>query len=72
MKKFKITPKEKRKYVLSTDKDHEILNKIHQLERLKLSLEDKKLIRFIRTQLELDWRSPIIKLLDSLLKKYKK
>ena len=71
MKKFKITLEEKQKYVLSTDKDFEILGKIHQLEKQNLSQEDKRIVRFIRTQLQLDWRTPIIKLLEKLLKKYK-
>ena len=69
-KKFKITKEEKRKYVLDTDQDYEILDKIHQLEELPLSPEDKELINFIRTQLEDDWRTPISELLDKLLKKY--
>lgn len=71
-KKFKITSDERRKYVLSTDEDYEILNKIHQLERKELSAEDKRIVKFIRTQLQQDWRSPVIKLLDKISKKYKK
>jgi hypothetical protein len=72
VKKFKIAPREKQRYVLSTDKDYEILGKIYRLEKLKLSPEDRRLIEFIRTQLRLDWRTPIFKLLNNLLKKYKK
>jgi len=68
--KFGVTPAEKKKYVLSTDQDYEILDKIKQLEKQKLSIKDKELVKFIRTQLEEDWRTPIIKLLDSMLKKY--
>ena len=71
-KKFKITKEEKRKYVLSTNQDYEILAKIHQLEKLPLSPDDKELINFIRTQLEDDWRTPISELLIKLLKKYQK
>ena len=71
-KKFEVTKEEKRKYVLSTDQDYEILAKIHQLEKLPLSPDDKKLINFIRTQLEADWRAPIFKVLDKLLRKYQK
>lgn len=67
--KFKINLKEKGKYVLSTDEDYEILGKIHQLEKRKLSSENKRIIDFIKTQLQLDWRTPIIKLLNNLLKK---
>lgn len=70
-KKFKITSREKQKYVLSTDQDYEILGKIKQLEKQKLSDEDKKLIKFIKTQLKDDWRTPIMELLNNILGKYK-
>jgi len=68
-KKIKISEREKRKYILSTNKDFEILDKIHQLEKRELSPEDRRFIKFIRTQLVLDWRTPMIKLLNKLLKK---
>ena len=71
-KKFEITKEEQKKYILSTDQDYEVLGKIHQLEKLPLSPGDKRLINFIRTQLEADWRGPIFEVLDRLLKKYKK
>lgn len=70
-KKFKVKPKEKKQYVLSTDQDYEILQKIYQLEKKKLSKEEKKIVNLIRTQLERDWRTSLIKFLDQLLKKYK-
>jgi len=65
-----ISDDEARKYVLSTDADYEILAKIHKLEMENLSAADKEILEFIRTQLELDWRSPILTKLDKLLKKY--
>lgn len=71
-KKFKISKKEQDKYVLSTDQDYEILGKIHQLEQLPLSDEDKRLVSFIRTQLEPPWRAGIFKVLNRLLEKYQK
>lgn len=70
--KFKITPREKKRYVLSTNQDYEILAKIHWLEKQKLSPEDKRFIKFIHSQLELDWRSSIMRWLNNILKKYKK
>ncbi len=69
--KTSISKEEAEKYVLSTDKDYEILGKVHRLENLNLSNEDKKLVKFIRLQLVLDWRAPIITELDDLLRKYK-
>ena len=70
-RQFKITPTEKKKYVLSTDDDFEILARIKQLEKKKLSKEDEALVRFLRTQLEDDWRKPLLKVVNGLLKKYK-
>ena len=71
-KKFRIKPKDLQKYVLSTYQDYEILEKVYRLENKSLKTQDKNLIRFIRTQLELDWRKQIIKELDDLAKKYAK
>lgn len=68
----KSTFQDKKKYILAKKEDFIILDKIYQLEAKKLSAEDKKLVKFIRTQLERDWRSPIIDFLDRLLKKYGK
>ena len=65
-----ISDDEAKKYVLSTDADYAILAKIRQLEQQNLSAADKEILEFIRTQLELDWRSPILTKLDKLLKKY--
>ena len=70
-KKIKVAPKEKQEYFLSTDRDYKILDKIKQLEKQKLSAKDRGLIKFIRTQLRLDWRTPLIRLLDNMLKKHK-
>ncbi len=62
---------ERKKYLLKTEQDYEILDLIHKLESKNLSQEDKELISFIRTQLEDDWRTPIVEFLNKLLKKYK-
>jgi len=69
-KQFKVTLTEKKKYVLSTDSDFEILAKCKQLEKLRLTKEDRFLIEFIKTQLESNWRKPLLKTLNRLLKKY--
>lgn len=71
-KKISLTKNEKRKYVMSTDEDYEILSKVKQLEKLKLSKEDKFIIRFVRTQLERDWRKWLIKELGRILRRYQK
>jgi len=67
-----ITKTEKKKYVLSTKKDYEILEKIKKLEKTSLTKEEKHLIKLIRTQLEKNWRKPLLKMLDKLLQKHSK
>ncbi len=71
MTKIKIEDWEKKKYPLKDPKDFEILGKIHELENLPLSPEDKRLVNFIRTQLEEDWQTPCLNLLEEILKKYR-
>ena len=70
-KRFGIISKEEKDYVLSTNQDYEILGKVKQLEKQKLSVVDRRLIKFIRTQLRQDWRTPIIELLNDLSERYK-
>lgn len=69
-KKISLTKTEAKKYVMSTDEDYEILLKVKQLEKLNLNKEDKFIIRFVRTQLERDWRKWLIKELNRILRKY--
>ncbi|MFH0864004.1 MAG: hypothetical protein V1858_02875 [Candidatus Gottesmanbacteria bacterium] len=71
MIKIKIADWEKKKYPLEDPKDIEVLGKIHELENLPLSSEDKKLVNFIRTQLEEDWQTPCLNFLEDILKKYR-
>ena len=70
-KKFEVTPAEKKKYLLPTNTDFEILAKCKQLEKLNLTKEDKSLVGFIKTQLEADWRKPLLEKLEQIFKKYK-
>ncbi len=67
----KITNTERKKYVLSVERDFEILKKCKSLEKLKLSNEDKVTVRLIMTQLEADWRKLLINKLNVLLRKYR-
>jgi len=71
-KSFPLTKTEQRKYVMSTNKDYEILKKIKQLKKLKLTKKDKVLIDLIKTQLEYEWRKYLIQILNLLLKRYSK
>lgn len=65
-----ITKKEKKKYVLSTKADYEILDKIKKLEKLKLNRNEKEMVKFLRTQLEKNWRKSVLNLLNLLLKRH--
>ncbi len=66
-----LSKAEERKYILSTDEDYEILSNVKKLEKQKLNAQEKFLIKFIRTQLEHDWRKWIIKELNKIVDKYK-
>lgn len=70
-KKFSIKLKDKKRYVLSTDDDYVILDMIYQLEQKNISKSDRASVKLIRTQLEHDWRIPIIRFLNRLIKKYR-
>jgi len=71
-KKISLTQLEKKKYVMSTDEDYKILGKIEQLEKLKLTKDEKFLVELIRTQLEHDWRKPLIRTVNKILRKHSK
>lgn len=69
-KEIRITLLEKKKYILSTDVDFEILESCNQLLARKISKEDREIIGLIKSQLEQDWRKMLIKKLGQLSKKY--
>ena len=68
-KRFPLTKTEKRKYVMSTNQDYEILEKVKQLEKLKLTKQEEILVKLMKTQLEYDWRKYLIQELNKLMKK---
>ena len=63
-KEFKVTLSEKKKYVLAKDADFDILAKCKQLEKLRLTKGEGLLVKLIKTQLEDDWRKPLIRKLN--------
>lgn len=67
----RITETKKKRYVLSVGDDLQILEKCKRLEKLKLTKEDAALVKLIKAQLEHDWRIPLIKELNRLMRKYK-
>lgn len=71
-RQFRLTQFERKKYLLSTDADFDILAGCRQLERLKPAPEDRRLVRLIKAQLEHEWRKSLLKALASLRLKYGK
>ncbi len=69
-KQFKVKKKDKEQCVLSVDPDFEILEKVYSLEKKNLSVGDFQVVKLIKSQLRHDWRTPLIKELNKLLKKY--
>lgn len=69
---LKISESDRKKYVLKESKDEEILLKCKKLETMELEKQDKSLVKLIKTQLEDDWRTPLVKEIEILLRKYLK
>lgn len=70
--KTNVSKKEKARYVLAIDEDFEILERCKLLLKKRLNKEDRELVTLVKTQLEDDWRKPLIKKLNELSKKYEK
>jgi len=67
---MQLTPAERKRYVLKTKKDLEILEKIKKAERIPgLTKNEKSMLSFLRTQLEKDWRTHILKVLSRMIKR---
>lgn len=63
MVQYKPTKAERKKYIFKERRDFEILEK-----RKNLTKKENTIIKFMRTQLEDDWRKPFLKLLDKWVK----
>jgi hypothetical protein len=66
---MKIIKSGDKKYIIDNKKDLEIWNKIKKLEKKKLIMQELETIKLIKTQLQEDWRTPLIKYLNKLSKK---
>ena len=71
-KEYKIAKNELKKYLLVLKADFEILEKCKIAEKKKLCKEDRELVRLIKSQLEKDWRKPLHRELDKLIRRYRK
>ena len=68
-KGFEISKTDLEKYPLVRLIDFEILYKCRLAQKKKLSKEDKKMVKMILSQLEYDWRRPLKKEIERILKK---
>jgi len=62
-----ITALDRKKYLLLEKRDLIILKKIKLLEQKKLGKRDRDVLKLIKTQLEKDWRKPLINYLNKLI-----
>ncbi len=68
MRRYIITEGNKR-YLIDNRRDLSIYTQIKKLEKKKLSKQDKELVKFIKTQLEKDWRKYLLIKLKKLNKR---
>jgi len=69
---YRPTREERRRYVLKKKSDLEILARCKELEKARLPKGDTILVRLIKSQLKDDWRKPLLKELNRLIRKYRK
>ncbi len=67
---MKITSQEKKSYVLAEKGDLKILFVCKELEKLELEKGDKAVVGLIKSQLQRDWRKPLLQKLSQLAKRY--
>jgi len=67
---YQLTEEEKKRYVLAEERDLLILEQCNKLESLEISEHDREQVAFIKTQLEKDWRQPLLDELEKMLRKY--
>jgi hypothetical protein len=64
---MKFPPKPKTPYTLDAKQEEIIFAKLALLEDKKLSPDDEQLIKFLYSQLEDDWQTPLENLVDELI-----
>lgn len=68
--KYGITEQEEKEYLLPNEEDYEILSIVKLLENKNLSDQDKEIVEFIKSQLRVDWRGPLLERLKQIIQKY--
>lgn len=64
---MKFPPAPRTPYILDKEQDKRIYEKLAQFKDKKLTTEQEKLIIFLYTQLEDDWRTPLEEFIDKFL-----
>ena len=67
---MKFPPKQKTPYVLDKPEHKRIFDKLSKFKDENLEKQDENLVKFLYSQLEDDWASPLEKFIDELLEKY--
>lgn len=65
---MKFPPKPKTPYIFKNEQEKRIFDKLVKFSERKLTKEQKKIIKFLYSQLEADWQDPLEKFVDELLK----
>jgi hypothetical protein len=63
---MKFPPEPKTPYVLDKEKYRVIFEKLKKFEDKKLSKEDEELVKFLYSQMEENWETPLEKFIDKL------
>ena len=66
---MKYPPEPKTPYILDKEQDQRIFAKLEQFKDKKLTPEQEELVKFLYTQLETEWQTPLEEFIDKLLKK---
>ncbi|MEK7144295.1 MAG: hypothetical protein AAB794_00315 [Patescibacteria group bacterium] len=65
---MKIPPDPRTPYILDKEQDQRIFAKLGRFQKRKLTSEEEKLVAFLYSQLETDWRTPLEEFTDDLLR----
>jgi hypothetical protein len=65
---MKFPPKPKSAYILDNAQDRRIFNNLSVISKKKLTNEKQLLLKLLYSQLEKDWRTPLERFIDQMLK----
>ena len=65
---MKFPPKPKTPYILDRAQDKRIFRKLEKFSKKRLDKNKESLIKFLYSQLEKDWQTPLEKFIDKLSK----